>query len=84
MQLDCGEVDDDYWRGLRDTVRTIRELVDDIYEQFVQAVAETNARLAAHMLLDRSPTMSGLVDAGSLKVVSAMHDIGTGRVSLLA
>lgn len=51
---------------------------------FVQAVAETNARLAAHMLLDRSPTMSGLVDAGSLKVVSAMHDIGTGRVSLLA
>lgn len=50
---------------------------------FVQAVAETNARLAARMLLDRSPTMSGLVDAGSLKVVAAMHDIGTGRVSLL-
>ena len=47
---------------------------------FVQAVAETNARLAAQMLLDRSPTMSGLVDAGSLKVVAAMHDIGTGRV----
>ena len=31
---------------------------------FVQAVAETNARLAARMLLERSPTMSGLVDAG--------------------
>ena len=49
----------------------------------VQAVAETNARLAARMLLERSPVMSGLVDAGSLKVVAAMHDIGTGRVTLL-
>ena len=51
---------------------------------FVQAVAETNAKLAARMLLDRSPTMSGLVDAGSLKVVAAMHDLATGRVALLA
>jgi carbonic anhydrase len=49
----------------------------------VQAVAETNAKLAARMLLERSPTMSELVDAGSLKVVAAMHDIGTGRVMLL-
>ena len=49
----------------------------------VQAVAETNARLAARMLLERSPVMSGLVDAGSLKVVAAMHDIGTGQVTLL-
>jgi carbonic anhydrase len=50
---------------------------------FVQAVAETNARLAAQMLTERSPTMSGLVDAGALKVVAAMHDIGTGRVTVL-
>ena len=49
----------------------------------MQAVAETNARLAARTLLERSPVMSGLVDAGSLKVVAAMHDIGTGRVTLL-
>jgi carbonic anhydrase len=49
----------------------------------VQAVAETNARLAARMLLERSPTMSELADAGSLKVVAAMHDVGTGRVTLL-
>ena len=50
---------------------------------FVQAVAETNARLAAQMLLERSPVMAGLVDAGSLRVVAAMHDVGTGRVTLL-
>ena len=35
------------------------------------------------MLVERSPTISGLVDAGALKVVAAMHDIGTGRVMLL-
>ena len=58
-----------------------RELQNDA---LVQAVAETNARLAAaRMLLERSPVMSGLVDAGSLEVVAAMHDIGTGRVTLL-
>ena len=51
---------------------------------FVQAVAETNARLAARMLTERSPTMSELVDAGALMVATAMHDIITGRVSLLA
>ena len=50
---------------------------------FVQAVAETNARLAARMLLERSPVMAGLVGAGSLRVVAAMHDVGTGRVTLL-
>jgi carbonic anhydrase len=50
----------------------------------VQAVAETNARLAARMLLDRSPTMAELVEAGGLKIVAAMHDVATGRVSLLA
>jgi carbonic anhydrase len=51
---------------------------------FVQAVAETNARLAARMLTERSPTLTGLVEAGSLKVAAAMHDIATGRVSLLS
>ena len=50
---------------------------------FVQAVAETNAKLAARTLVDRSPIMSALIDAGSLRVVAAMHDIATGRVSLL-
>jgi carbonic anhydrase len=52
-------------------------------KQFVQAVADTNAKLAAVMLLDRSPVIRNLVESGSLKVVSAMHDVGTGGVTLL-
>lgn len=51
---------------------------------FVQAVAETNARLAAKMIVDRSYVMRDMVEAGSLKVVAAMHDIATGRVTFLS
>jgi carbonic anhydrase len=49
--------------------------------QLVQAVADTNARLAAKMLLDRSVVLAELVEAGSLKVVAAMHDVGNGTVT---
>jgi carbonic anhydrase len=49
--------------------------------QLVQAVADTNAKLAATMLLDRSVVLSELVDAGALKVVAAMHDVGNGKVT---
>jgi carbonic anhydrase len=52
--------------------------------QLVQAVAETNARLAAAMLLERSPVLRELVDAGSLKIVPAMHDLSNGQVTFLA
>jgi carbonic anhydrase len=49
--------------------------------QLVQAVADANAKLAARMLLDRSPVLTELVESGSLKIASAMQDVGTGRVS---
>ena len=51
--------------------------------QLVQAVADTNARLAAKMLLDRSVVLAELVEAGSLKVVAAMHDVGNGTVTFI-
>jgi carbonic anhydrase len=51
--------------------------------QFVQAVADTNARIAAQMLLERSEVLSELAEEGSLKIVSAMNDIATGEVKLL-
>jgi carbonic anhydrase len=51
---------------------------------FVQAVAETNARLATRELTRRSDVMRDLVKAGELRIVTAMHDVATGRVSLLA
>jgi len=47
----------------------------------VQRVAEQNARDAAMMLTSRSQTMAGLVREGKLKIVHAMHDVATGKVT---
>ncbi len=36
------------------------------------------------MLLGRSEVLRELVAAGKLKVVSAMHDVGTGKITWFA
>lgn len=51
---------------------------------FVQKVAEANVKLSVAALTDRSGVLRGLVDQGQLKVVGAMHDISTGRVTFSA
>ena len=48
---------------------------------FVQEVARQNVRLTVAALTTRSAVLSGLVEAGQLGIVGAMHDVGTGRVS---
>jgi carbonic anhydrase len=50
---------------------------------FVQAVAETNVRMAVAALTAKSKVMKQLVAAGDLKIVGAMHDLATGKVSWL-
>lgn len=47
----------------------------------VQRLAEQNARDAAAHLSSRSPTMAALVQEGKLKIVYAMHDVASGKVS---
>jgi len=51
---------------------------------FVQAVAEQNVRLTTEVLTNRSAVLRDLVEKKKLKVVGAMHDVGTGKVSWLA
>ncbi|WP_082072948.1 carbonic anhydrase family protein [Hyphomicrobium sp. 99] len=51
--------------------------------EFVQEVATTNARLGAEDLTKKSSVLSDLVADKKLKIVSAMHDIATGRVTFL-
>jgi carbonic anhydrase len=50
-------------------------------KKFVQAVAEQNAKDAATALVTRSDVLRDLVAQKELKIVSAMHDIGTGRIT---
>jgi len=51
---------------------------------FVQAAADQNAKDAAALLLHRSAVMRTLVKDGQLKVVAAMHDVASGRISWFA
>lgn len=52
-------------------------------KSFVQAVATANARLGAERLTAVSSVLRDLVAAQQLKIVSAMHDVATGRVTFL-
>jgi carbonic anhydrase len=49
----------------------------------VQKVAEANARLTAASLTRRSTILKELADSGQIKIVAAMNDIKTGKVSWL-
>ena len=48
---------------------------------YVQAVADANAKLTAAQVASRSLVLRKLVDDKKLRVVSAMHDVATGRVT---
>jgi carbonic anhydrase len=50
----------------------------------VQKVAEANVRLTAASLPRRSPIIKALVGTRQLKIVAAMHDITTGKVTWLS
>jgi carbonic anhydrase len=62
-------------------VKNIEGPQDSTNEHLVQAVAEQNARDAAEMLSARSEVLRGLVGEGKLKIVPAMHDVGTGAIN---
>jgi carbonic anhydrase len=50
---------------------------------FVNDVVETNVRMQVNELLRKSDVVRGLVEEGKVKVVGAVHDIGTGEVRFL-
>lgn len=51
---------------------------------FVQAVAENNVKMGVAALTAQSPVIKELVASGQLRIVGAMHDLATGRVSFLS
>jgi carbonic anhydrase len=50
----------------------------------VQKLADQNAKDAADKIMANSQVISELVSSGKVKVVSAMHDIGTGKIVWLS
>jgi len=49
----------------------------------LESATKANARIQAALLRESSTVISGLVKSGSLKVVAAYYDLGTGSVTLL-
>lgn len=50
----------------------------------VQQVADQNAKDAADMIMKKSPVIAELVKEGNVKIVSAMHDVSTGKITWFA
>ena len=57
---------------------------DSKNKKLVQAVADQNANDAAAMLVGRSEVLRELIREGKLKIVPAMYDLATGRVTWFA
>ena len=51
--------------------------------EFVQRVADANVSLTVAAILEQSEVLAGMVEAGELVIVGAMHDVATGRASLI-
>lgn len=47
----------------------------------VQKLADQNAKDAVANILSKSEVIKNLADSGKVKVVAAMHDLGTGKIS---
>jgi carbonic anhydrase len=57
---------------------------DSHNDALVQKVAEANARLTAANIVKLSPVIKAQVAAKEVKIVAAMHDIKTGKVTWLS
>ncbi len=86
-----GAVDDAKLGNLTATLANIRPSVLKVRgiegpqssknKPLVQAAADQNAKDAGAMLLERSEVLRGLVKDGKLRIATAMHDVGTGRIT---
>jgi carbonic anhydrase len=50
---------------------------------FVDAVTHENVRQTVDNIVERSPVLAELVDDGKLKVVGAVYDVSSGKVTFL-
>ncbi len=51
---------------------------------FVDNATRESARRTAERLADSSATLADLIEAGKLKILSAIYDLETGKVEYLA
>ncbi len=94
---ECGAVkgacDDVKLGNLTKTLAAIRPAVEAVEgfegertsknKAFVDAVTHENVRQTVDNIIERSPVLAELVNDGKLKVVGAIYDVGSGKVTFL-
>lgn len=51
--------------------------------EFVQAVARNNVTLAVSQVIEQSPSLADVLEAGKVDIVGAMYDVETGAVEFM-
>jgi carbonic anhydrase len=51
--------------------------------EFVEKVSIINVKRSVHAIMERSPILKELIQAGTIGIVGGTHDISTGKVSFL-
>jgi carbonic anhydrase len=79
--------------NLTTVIQAIRPAVEDVKDVpgernsknagFVLAVTEENVRLTVEKVRADSPILKGMEQSGQIKIVGAMHDLTTGKVTWL-
>ena len=52
-------------------------------EEFVKAVTRKNIELTLEAIREKSPVLTGMLDAGEIKLVGGIYDVQTGKVSFV-
>jgi carbonic anhydrase len=76
--------------GLLDKIQPAVEAVRDVHgernsknKEFVEAVAEANARLTVQRMRELSPILRGMESEGKIGIVGCIYSLETGRVRFL-
>lgn len=51
-------------------------------EEFVEKVASINVKRTVHAIMERSPILKEMIEAGTIGIIGGNHDISSGKVSL--
>ncbi|WP_133128709.1 carbonic anhydrase family protein [Legionella nagasakiensis] len=63
-----------------DAEETVTENRTSSNDEFVEKVTAINVHRTVHAIMERSPILKGMIEAGECGIVSGNHDISTGEV----
>lgn len=61
--------------------KTVTENRNSGNSEFVEKVAAINVKRTVHAIMERSPILKEMIEAGEIGIVGSNHDITTGKVS---